>query len=89
MQDRLIRLTSHVLAFTLLFLSAASYAQAQAQQNALQRTSMEIYGFAMLDFGHDFKTINPNWFDTLRVTRLPSFEGEFGEDNHSNGPWRP
>ena len=41
---------------------------------------MEIYGFAMLDIGLNFKTINPNWFDTMRVNRLPSFDGEFGED---------
>ena len=41
---------------------------------------MEIYGFAMLDMGLNFKTINPNWFDTMRVNRLPSFDGEFGED---------
>ena len=26
--------------------------------------SLEIYGFAMLDIGHDFKQINPNWNDT-------------------------
>ena len=43
---------------------------------------MEIYGFAMLDMGHNFKTIDPDWFDTMRVSRLPSFEGEFGK-NHS------
>jgi hypothetical protein len=55
-------------------------AQAQAQADA---PSMEIYGFAMLDIGHDFKTINPNWSDTLRVTRLPSFEGEFGENHNT------
>jgi hypothetical protein len=42
---------------------------------------MEIYGFAMLDMGHDFEQINPDWFDTLRVTKLPSFEHEFGEDS--------
>ena len=30
------------------------------------KPSMEIYGFAMLDIGHDFKQIDPNWFDTLR-----------------------
>jgi DcaP outer membrane protein len=47
------------------------------------KPSMEIYGFAMLDIGHDFKQINPNWFDTMRVTRLPSFENEFGEDNNT------
>jgi hypothetical protein len=47
------------------------------------RPSLEIYGFAMLDIGHDFKQINPNWFDTLRLTRLPKFEKEFGEDNNT------
>lgn len=45
------------------------------------RSSMTIYGFAMLDIGQNFKTINPNWFDTMRVTKLPSFAGQFGEDN--------
>ena len=42
---------------------------------------MEIYGFAMLDMGHDFKQIHPDWYDTLRLTRLPSFKDEFGKDN--------
>src|SRR6185436_14096277 len=45
--------------------------------------SFEIYGFAMLDIGHDFKQINPNWYDTLRLTRLPSSEKEFGEDENT------
>jgi len=45
------------------------------------RSSMTIYGFAMLDIGENFKTINPNWFDTMRVTKLPSFAGQFGQDN--------
>jgi hypothetical protein len=45
------------------------------------KPSVTIYGFAMLDAGQNFRTIDPNWFDTLRVTKLPSFEGEFGKDN--------
>ena len=45
------------------------------------RPSFEVYGFAMLDFGQNFKQIHPNWFDTMRLTRLPSVEKEFGEDN--------
>jgi hypothetical protein len=44
------------------------------------KTSMTIYGFAMLDMGTNFKTINPNWSDTMRVTKLPSFDGQYGED---------
>jgi glutaminase A len=47
------------------------------------KASMEIYGFAMMDIGHDFRQINPNWSDTLRVTRLPSFEDQFGENNNT------
>ena len=46
-----------------------------------ERPSMEIYGFAMLDVGHDFTQIHPEWFDTLRLTKLPKFEDEFGEDH--------
>ena len=54
-----------------------------ARPAADPRPSFEIYGFAMLDIGHDFKQINPNWFDTMRVTKLPSFEDQFGEDHNT------
>ena len=66
----------HWLLAALFVLATAGTARAQASQ-----TELEVYGFAMLDIGHNFNTINPNWFDTMRVTRLPSFEGEFGEDH--------
>jgi DcaP outer membrane protein len=45
------------------------------------KPSFEIYGFAMLDIGHDFKQIHPDWYDTLRITKLPSVEDEFGRNN--------
>lgn len=39
----------------------------------------EIYGFVMLDTGYDFGSIgDPNWFDTLRPTKLPAFEDQYG-----------
>jgi outer membrane DcaP-like protein len=47
------------------------------------KPSLEIYGFAMLDIGHDFKQIDPDWYDTMRVTKLPSFEKQFGENNNT------
>ena len=56
-------------------------AQGTGQTAGQTPPSLEVYGFAMLDIGHDFKQINPNWFDTMRVTKLPSFEKEFGEDH--------
>jgi hypothetical protein len=55
----------------------ASGASAQATPT---KPSFEIYGFAMLDIGQDYKQIHPDWYDTLRVTKLPSFEKEFGEN---------
>ena len=45
------------------------------------KPTMTVYGFAMLDMGQNFTQINPNWFDTMRVSRLPKYENEFGEDN--------
>ncbi|HEY2796477.1 MAG TPA: DcaP family trimeric outer membrane transporter [Thermoanaerobaculia bacterium] len=43
---------------------------------------MDIYGFAMLDMGYDFKQVDPDWFDVLRPTKLPSFTNQFGEDGN-------
>lgn len=57
-------------------------ASAQAPP-AAPKPTFEIYGFAMLDIGHDFKQIDPAWFDTLRVTKLPSVEDQFGRDNNT------
>jgi hypothetical protein len=59
---------------------AASANHARAQP-APDRPEFDVYGFAMLDIGHNFTQIDPNWTDTLRVTRLPSSEKQFGEDN--------
>ena len=44
------------------------------------KPSFEIYGFAMLDMGLNFKQIDGDWSDTMRVTKLPSFEDQFGKD---------
>lgn len=43
-------------------------------------TRFEIYGHAMLDMGYQFKQNDPDWFDVVRPTKLPSFEDEFGDD---------
>jgi len=47
------------------------------------KPSFDIYGFAMLDMGHNFTQIHPDWFDTLRLTKLPSVKDEFGKDNNT------
>jgi DcaP outer membrane protein len=56
---------------------------APAQPPPAPKTTFEIYGFAMLDIGHNFTQIHPDWYDTLRVTKLPSVEDEFGKDNNT------
>ncbi len=45
--------------------------------------SFEIYGFAMMDAGYNFKQIQKDWFDVVRPTKLPSFENEFGPDGNA------
>jgi hypothetical protein len=63
--------------FALLLLLPASLS-AQAKTNEGPR--LEIYGFVMTDFGFDFGQINPDWFDVMRPTQLPSFPNEFGRN---------
>jgi len=43
---------------------------------------LDIYGFAMLDTGYDFKQVDPNWYDVLRPTKLPAYPNEFGQDGN-------
>ncbi len=44
---------------------------------------LQVYGFAMMDAGYDFKQVNPDWFDVIRPTKLPSRKNEFGEDGNT------
>jgi len=40
-------------------------------------STVDFYGYVMLDSGNNFGTIDPNWFDVMRPTKLPAFPGEF------------
>jgi hypothetical protein len=51
-----------------------------AQDNKGGGNTFEVYGFAMLDMGYQFKQNHPDWFDVIRPTKLPSFPNEFGPD---------
>jgi hypothetical protein len=44
--------------------------------------SMNVYGFAMADAIYDFKRVDPNWEDTLRVSTIPTRGKPFGEDGN-------
>jgi hypothetical protein len=60
--------------------AAATTQDAAAKPEAKPR--LDIYGFAMLDMGYQSKQNDPNWFDVLRPTKLPSYANQFGEDGH-------
>ncbi|HMC96433.1 MAG TPA: DcaP family trimeric outer membrane transporter [Flavobacteriales bacterium] len=64
---------------TLLLCSGSSLAFAQ---DTLQEKAMDIYGFAMMDFGYNAGAIHPDWFDVMRPTKLPSFKDEFGSEGN-------
>jgi hypothetical protein len=51
-----------------------------AQAAAEGKSKIDLYGAVMLDSGYDFKTNNPDWFDVVRPTKLPSSPGEFAPD---------
>jgi DcaP outer membrane protein len=66
--------------------SAAMKTNESATGNATKKQSestLEVYGFAMLDMGYQFKQNDPNWFDVVRATKLPAFENQFEPD----GKW--
>jgi hypothetical protein len=47
---------------------------------APDRLTADLYGFVMADTIYDFKRVDPNWQDTLRVTTIPTQSGTFGND---------
>lgn len=54
--------------------------QAPAPQGDGSGTRIDLYGAAMLDMGYQFNQNDPDWFDVLRPTKLPSYANEFGDD---------
>ncbi len=63
--------------------TGVAFAQTPAQpagQKPEDKPRIEIYGFTMLDMGYQFNKNDPDWFDVVRPTKLPSFLGEFGDD---------
>lgn len=51
-----------------------------AQEEKKGESTLQVYGFAMLDFGYEFKQQHPDWFDVLRPTKLPSFKDQYAPD---------
>ena len=49
----------------------------------MQGPTADLYGFVMTDVGYNAGRIDPDWFDVMRPTKLPSFENEFGNDGET------
>src|SRR4030095_1001561 len=52
-------------------------------QDQKGESTFQIYGFAMLDAGYQFKQNDPNWFDVVRPVKLPSFANEFAPNGNT------
>jgi hypothetical protein len=44
-------------------------------QNQETDKTMEIFGYVMMDSGYDFGKMDPNWYDTMRPTKILDSEG--------------
>ncbi len=45
--------------------------------------AVNIYGFVMADAIYDFKRVDPNWEDTLRVSTISTQDGLYGQDGNA------
>jgi len=82
------RLSGSLIGVALLLLVVPPHAAAQNPESTKpprpdSSTKIEIYGFAQGDAIYDFGRNNPDWFDVNRPSKLPSFEGEFGDDHRT------
>ncbi len=50
---------------------------------ARAESKFEIYGFAQFDYIQDFNRVNPDWQASLRPSRIPTVDGEFGGDGQT------
>lgn len=55
----------------------------EKSEQVKQSNSLNFYGFAMLDSGYNFGSINPNWSDTERPTQLPFSKGIYGPNGNT------
>src|SRR5688572_3310027 len=41
------------------------------------KNSFEVYGYIMTDAGYNFNAIDPEWYDVMRPSRLPSYKDQY------------
>lgn len=45
--------------------------------------TFEVYGFAQVDYIQDFNRVDPAWEAAMRPSKIPTTDGQFGEDGQS------
>ncbi|HEX4851630.1 MAG TPA: DcaP family trimeric outer membrane transporter [Puia sp.] len=45
-------------------------------------TTFEIYGAVATDAGYNFNSIDPAWYDVMRPTKLPAYQGQFAPEGN-------
>src|SRR5690242_15968754 len=48
-----------------------------------QDAGFEVYGFAQLDYIQDFNRVDPLWESSLRPSKIPTQDGQFGGDGQA------
>jgi hypothetical protein len=56
---------------------------AQVDKKPGSESTLDLYGFVMVDSGYDFGQTDPNWFDVVRPTKLPAFANQFGQNGQT------
>ena len=51
---------------------------ARAQIAAAGKSGVDLYGFIETGMIADFNTMNPQWYDMMRPTKLPAFQDQWG-----------
>jgi hypothetical protein len=77
------------LAFVAAYRASPAQTRASAPDSQTKRPRIEFFGQLVTDGIYDFNVVDPEFYDVLRPTQLPAFEGEFGPDNHSYFSVRP
>ena len=63
--------------------AAAPATTASPNQDKTGENTFQVYGFAMLDAGFQFKQNDPDWFDVVRPTKLPAFGDQFAPNGNT------
>jgi hypothetical protein len=59
----------------ILLLPVFSFAQ-------VDKPFFEVYGYIQTDAGYNFNSIDPDWFDVMRPTKLPKYKNQFGAEGN-------